>query len=653
MEKIIKKIKEKYDLPYGLLFLLPRGYEASFGISKISDALLFQDKTRVSVVGTISNIRIKPMTKISNIYANITDETGMMMINWISSNSKAEYKADAIRDEYLGKMCQVTGEISSFSSSGSRFVYLSKPSLSEINLNDISGSKMKAMPIYPLKSGVKKYEIEKMIKFFLSTENIKSSFPFEYEKNNNLPPLKESLEIIHGLKEVDSSLLPDFLSENTIWHKRIQLEMIWETLIQMKNEKVSEVSPVINFDKKSLIELEDKLPFDLTLSQKKALGVIFKTLSSGSFEKILLQGDVGSGKTLVSVFSSKIVLDSEFNQVAIIAPSTVLAKQLYEEYNHLLGKNYNVFLAAGKIKVSEKKKIQKSLDSDKPTVIIGTTAVNSFSFPRLGLLIIDEEQKMGVKAKNKLLLDREVVPYQILMSATPIPRSLAQSIFGNVKIAKIESKPSGRLPVKTKIIKNEESLKKLFSFIKSESEKGRKTLFVAPSIASDEMASIEKVIDLCHGILGENFPIGIIHGEMTEKKIEEEIASFKNSEKQILIATSMVEAGFSVPDMSVVVIVSPDRFGLSQLHQIRGRGGRSAGLQAYCALLPLNDGFKLSDDALHRLEFFSREYDGFVLSNEDMKLRGTGELIGISQSGTGKLDFVSNINDVIALQQFL
>ncbi len=655
MEKIYKKIHEKYELPYGLLFLLPRGYEATGTSSFTTEANKFEDGTKVLINGIINNFRIRVKTKISSIYADLIDNTGHIMIEWISSNFKAEAKKQALEKEFNNKMVQMTGEISSYSGHNGRVVSIKKVNLKIINIEHNQNNCIQVItpvPIYQLKKGIKKFEIEKIIKNELKILTNNSSFPKEIEKKYNLPNIKESLEVIHGLHQIRKECLNDFLEGNSFWHKRIQLEMIWKTLVQLENEKVNEKSPSIMYSKEQLSKFENTLPFKLTLSQKKSLRDIFDTFKSGAFQRILLQGDVGSGKTMVSIFASLTVISSEYNQVAVIAPSTVLAKQLFEEYYHFLeNEDVNVFLATSKMRVKEKRDIQKSLDSDTPTIVIGTTSVNGFLFSRLGLIIIDEEQKLGVKAKDKLLSDRYVVPYQILMSATPIPRSLAQSIFGNVKVAKIEAKPAGRLDVKTKIVPNENSLKKVFSFIYNEAKEGRKTLFVAPSIGSTEMASVEKVQALCFKHLGKDVEVGVIHGEMSEKDIEKEVEVFKKSGKNVLIATSMVEAGFSVPDMTMVVIVGPDRFGLSQLHQIRGRGGRSKGLQAYCALLQLD--YTLSPKALERLSFFCKEYDGFVLSQKDLNTRGSGELIGSSQSGTGKVDFISNREYVEEMREYL
>ena len=646
----IKKIKKDYDLPFGVSFLLPRGYDVTAIETKVGRVQYMQDKVKLVITGTISNFRVKYRGKIANIYANIGDETGSVMISWISSASAGEFKKNKLAEEFSGVNCQCIGEVSSYGEGHSKFIFLKNIKLSTLNINSATGS-LKPQPIYQLKKKTKQHEIKQSIEYSIKSDAQKTSLPQEIIEKYNLPKLEDSLYFIHGLREVDSSSIGLFAESNTMWHKRIQLEMIWETLSQMNSESINKASPSVSFEKKDLQGLEEGLPFNLTISQKESLGQIFKVFKNGMFERILLQGDVGSGKTLVSIFTSYVMLKSKFNQVAVIAPSSVLANQLYEEYNEMLSKaGIYVFRSIGVVKKREKNKIQKILDKgDIPVVIIGTTSVNSFKFQKLGLLIIDEEQKMGVKAKDKLL-EQLVTPHQILMSATPIPRSLAQSIFGNVKVIKIKAKPEGRLPILTKIIRTERSADNLFKFISTESNKGNKTLFVAPSINSDELASIDKLIEMCKSKLKEN-SFTWIHGNMKEIEIQQKIEEYKNGDFQVLLATSMVEAGFSVPDMTTVVITGPDRFGLSQLHQIRGRGGRSKGVQAYCALYPLD--FNLSQKAEERLSLFSKEHDGFELSNIDLKNRGSGELIGNEQSGGGKLNFIEYAKEVAEMRKYI
>lgn len=357
---------------------------------------------------------------------------------------------------------------------------------------------------------------------------------------------------------------------------------------------------------------------------------------------MLLQGDVGSGKTAVSIFASATVSQSQ-HQVAVLAPSAVLAKQLYDEYYTLLQPlGIEVYLLSGKTTKKQRDSLQKKIDKDPGAVVVGTTAVNNLEFNNLGLVIVDEEQKFGVEAKRALLKDVNNLPYIIYMSATPLPRSIQSSIYGNFEVIKIAAKPSGRLEVKGKMIENYESACKLLDFIEAEAKEGRTSLIIAPSISSGELASIEKIEQICLDRFGDSF-FKSIHGNLKEKEIQANIQAYRDGEFSLMIATSMVEAGFSHPNLSVVVITGPDRFGLSSLHQIRGRAGRSQGLRGYCALWPLD--FKLKPKAYERLDYFCAHYDGFDLANRDLQLRGSGDLTGRAQSG-GEINFVEYADEV-------
>lgn len=654
LEKSLKNVSEEYDLPFGLPFLLPRSYDLSGRRVSASDIPILAPGTKILMSGSVGNFRIKHRGRLASIYADFIDSTGKCMLSWIVSSKAAYGKEKFLIDETEGKFLQVNGETAAFGDGADAFRFVGKVTLSPIDSSkgDVSSSSMLPSPIYPLRGSSKIHDVKNSIEYGLQHINtLSDNMPVSVEKRLLLPPLSESLQYVHGYNSVPPEHIRGFISMDSLWHKRVRTEMIWKTLFKLKKHSTKGVSSKMKFNRDEMKALEDTLPFTLTLSQKRSLKKIFEVFDGGVFKRILLQGDVGSGKTLVSIFSSLCVL-SHKKQVAVIAPSTVLAQQLFEEYKQWLSPfDICVEAAFGKMTIAKKKALQKKIDSTEKLVLIGTTTVNSFSFKELGLLIVDEEQKLGVEAKAKLLSQPgKNIPYQILMSATPIPRSLASSIFGNIEVIKIESKPEGRLDVLTKIIRNKASADQLMEFIMKEINAGRKALVIAPSIESGEIASIESVQKMFFERFGAGI-IGTIHGQMKDKEIEGVIDDYRKDKYHVIIATSMVEAGFSVPNISTVVITGPDRFGLSQLHQIRGRGGRSAGIQAYCALFPLD--FTLSEKAYERLHFFSQNHDGFLLSAEDLKLRGSGELIGKGQSGGGDLNFIEHADEVQKLKQII
>lgn len=650
-QKTVDKIMDQYDLPshHDIPLLIPRAYDLAAREITINEIYSLPDKTKVMLRGSLVNFRIKERGKISIIYADLLDYAGRKQIcQWISSGRGAYGKMKALESELLGKETQIVASVYSYTSGNNRMVFLKEPKC-DIIKRTYDKTKI-PVPIYQLKGTTKIYEIRKAIELTIkhASEN-KYSLPKNIEQSLGLMPLQDALSVIHGFEPISNEDFKDFEFNNSVYHQRVRMERIFRVLKKLKNDRSSGKSPIIIYDKEKMRELEKSLPFTLTVDQKKALGKIFKIFKRGEFKTSLLQGDVGSGKTATAIFASFSILEEGY-QVAVLAPSAVLATQLFEEYKELL-KPYDikVHLLAGKTTKKTRTAIEKSLKKDEKVVVIGTTAVNNLSFSKLGLVIVDEEQKFGVEAKRALLKNKNNLPYVIYMSATPLPRSLQSSIYGNYEVIKIEAKPQGRLPVKSKIIEDQNSAWKLLEFIKKEAEEKRVSLIIAPSISSGEMASVEKIEGICRQHFGENF-FKTIHGQMKEKEIEKNIKDFRAGDFPLMIATSMVEAGFSHPDLSTVTIVGPDRFGMAQLHQMRGRAGRRSGLQGYCALWHLD--FSLSPGARERLEYFTAHYDGFDLANKDMKTRGSGDLIGTSQSG-GEINFIEYAEEVELLKSYV
>lgn len=649
MQKLVEKVNTLYDLPFETpALLLPRAYDISAQETTLTNLVNFPDKSKVMTRGTVVNFRVKNSGRMSFVYADLHDINGnKQILQWASSAKAAHAKMHALQQETTNCRLQVTGTITSFEGQEGRVVFVSNPKMEAIET--IDSPAMLPNPVYELKSGIKPFEIRSVVKEAIAFSDADVlSMPKLAEEALGLMPLKQALVYVHGLRGIDKEDLELFVNFESEYHQRVRYEMIWRTLKKIKELKMEGVSPQIYYNRSEMQSLEATLPFNLTIDQKSALGAIFEHFSSGIFKRILLQADVGAGKTVLSIFLSLAVVSSS-HQVAVMAPSTVLAKQLFEEYRNILEPaGVIIEFAAGNLTKKTRTRIQKILDKEEPCIIIGTTAVNGFEFKKLGLLVIDEEQKFGVADKDKLLKG-EVLPYVLLMSATPIPRSIASGIYGGFEMIKLKSKPKGRLPVLTKIVRNEDSARKLFDLIEKEASEGRCSLIVCPSISSGEMASIEAMVNICSNRFEDEF-YTCIHGQLKEKEISEKIDAFREGKHALLISTSMVDSGFSVPNLGVVVIAGPERFGLSGLHQLRGRAGRSAGLQGYCALYPLN--FFLKDKANERLGFFAKNHDGFLLSAKDLKDRGSGDLTGKAQS-QGQINFIEYENEVKRVQNYI
>jgi ATP-dependent DNA helicase RecG len=398
----------------------------------------------------------------------------------------------------------------------------------------------------------------------------------------------------------------------------------------------------MNFiDEKALLsikEITDKLPFELTKDQKKAIWGLLKNYSIKKSSKNLIFGDVGSGKTMVALIVNYVLLKMGYQSV-IMAPTSLLAKQHYNEAIELIGEKY-VFLIHSKSKKKEKDAILKVLSEKKPCIIYGTSSVNSLEFTNLKSLFIDEEQKFGVATKEKLQhLYKNHIGY---MTATPIPRTLASSMYSDFKIHKIEEKPAMQKERKTKIsykLSNEE-----IAAISNKMRNGEQMLVIVPAIASNDLVSAKSAL-IKYKKLFPEFKIDTINGRMTATNIEKNTESFMSGEINILVATTMVDAGFSNKNLSFVFIENAERFGLAQMHQIRGRCGR-AEKQGYCYLVPLSENLKeLTRERLHSLV---NSENGFELSMKDIELRGSGDLRGSQQTGSdvNMLDWLEEIEEI-------
>ncbi len=376
------------------------------------------------------------------------------------------------------------------------------------------------------------------------------------------------------------------------------------------------------------------LHFGLTNAQKRVIKEIRRDLKSGKQMNRLLQGDVGSGKTLVAIMAMLIAADNGY-QSCIMTPTEILAYQHYRSVcNFTEGIGIEVLLLTGSTKKSERKYIEKMLAGDKPVILIGTHALieENVRFSRLGLAIIDEQHRFGVAQRAKLWEKSLNPPHVLVMTATPIPRTLAMTLYGDLDISVIDEMPPDRKPVKTMHFTDSER-NRVFAFIRSQIAKGRQIYIVYPLIEGSEKLDY-KNLDEGLDILSRAFPpstycISVLHGRMTAENKEISMRLFREGKAQIMVATTVIEVGVDVPNATVMIIESAERFGLSQLHQLRGRVGRGSD-QSYCILMTSE---KLSKEAATRIEIMVKSNDGFEIAEADLKLRGPGDIEGTQQSG--------------------
>jgi len=400
---------------------------------------------------------------------------------------------------------------------------------------------------------------------------------------------------------------------------------------------------------------EESLPFELTGAQMRVLKEIRKDVSANTHMNRLLQGDVGSGKTIVALLSILLALDNGY-QAAFMAPTEILAAQHYTALTTLLKEtDINIALLTGSVPAKKRREIHAALEDGSLHILIGTHALleDKVQFQNLGLAIIDEQHRFGVAQRSKLWKKNTLPPHILVMTATPIPRTLAMSVYGDLDISVIDELPPGRKDIQT-VHRYDSNRLAVFQFLKSEIAKGRQVYVVYPLIKESETMDYKDLMDGYESIVREfppdgpqKYQISIVHGKMKPADKAYEMARFVKGETQIMVATTVIEVGVNVPNASVMVIESAERFGLSQLHQLRGRVGRGAD-QSFCVLLT---SVKLSSDAKTRLQTMVETSDGFKIAEVDLKLRGPGNIMGTQQSGVLQLKIADVVHDGDILQK--
>lgn len=455
-----------------------------------------------------------------------------------------------------------------------------------------------------------------------------------------IPSIREKLKLlplVQALKQIHFPENTQFLHKATFRLKFEELFYIQLKILCLKYKRSEAFQGFIfgqvgyNFNK----FYENNLPFELTEAQKKVVREIRKDLGSGIQMNRLLQGDVGSGKTLVALMIALIAFDNGF-QVSLMAPTEILAVQHYNTVVRMLnGIGVRVALLTGSTKKSDRLLIHKGLSTGEIQLLIGTHALieDAVNFNRLGLAIIDEQHRFGV-AQRAMLWKKNagIPPHVLVMTATPIPRTLAMTLYGDLDVSVIDELPPGRKPIVTRHF-YENRRKEVYQFMRRQVDAERQVYVVYPLISESEKMDLKNLED-GYELLRQVFPryrLSMVHGRMKAAAKDQEMQLFKEGKTQILVATTVIEVGVDVPNASVMVIESAERFGLSQLHQLRGRVGRGAE-QSYCLLM---SSYKISNESRKRLETMVRTNDGFEIAEADLQLRGPGDLEGTQQSGLG------------------
>ena len=490
------------------------------------------------------------------------------------------------------------------------------------------------VPQYKIKGSLTQKCVRDSARVAVNLEKPQSIIPFNLQQKYALSDLYSAYREIHN---------PSSLEKKRLAADRIAVEEYFALISAFKIIKGSNEQVRINRYSCTSAELVEfiatRFPFEFTDGQKKAVNEIFSDMTGASVMNRLMQGDVGSGKTAVSACAIFVAIKSGF-QAAMLAPTEVLATQNYNVLKNLFS-DYNVALLTGSMNAKEKKQIKADLKERKIDLLCGTHAIltEDVEFSALSLCVCDEQQRFGV-AQRSALLNKGVTPDVLVMSATPIPRTLSLIFYGDLDITTISDKPKNRLPVQTNIVPREK-YDDMLKFIAGEAMKGRQAYFVCPKIEGDEEGEVMSVTELYEELKVRlpDIPIGLLHGKMKDKEKSAVMQDFKDKKTMILVSTTVIEVGVDVPDASVMVVMDAERFGLSALHQLRGRVGRSD-IKSYCFLLTK----KATGDAVSRLKIMQENADGFKISEFDYKLRGSGDFMGERQSGKfmddlGSLDY--------------
>jgi ATP-dependent DNA helicase RecG len=621
-----------------LLYHFPFRYVDKSQVYNINQVIpsmpLVQVKGKLLKMGEVGEARKKRLTAI------LKDETGELELVWFKGITwvKNQFK---IGDEVVA-----FGKPNLFG----RKINIAHPELTLFR--DFVADKEQAGNFQPVYSTTEKLTkrslnskgIEKIIKpvIYSFASQIFETLPPYIREENKLLPLAETIRNIHQPTNYQQAELARYrIKFEELFYLQMQLVVL--KLIGQKKRKgylFPEVGDMFNhFYTKNL-------PFELTGAQKRVVKEIRADLKTGIQMNRLVQGDVGSGKTLVALLVMLLAVDNNF-QACLMAPTEILAQQHYETLKEFLaGMPIQVVILTGSSKAAKRRQIATGLESGQIPLIVGTHALleDKVMFKNIGLVVIDEQHRFGVAQRAKLWTKNELPPHVLVMTATPIPRTLAMTVYGDLDISAIDELPPGRKPVRT-AHKFEGSRLEVFGFMQRELDKGRQIYVVYPLIEESEKLDYQSVT-AGYEIMLNRFPrpqyqVSMLHGKMPPEHKEAEMQRFKKGETHIMVATTVIEVGVNIPNASIMIIENAERFGLSQLHQLRGRVGRGAE-QSYCILM---SGNKLSAEGKERLKTMVRTTDGFEIAEADLKLRGPGDILGTQQSGMVNLKLADLIED--------
>ena len=619
-----------------LIHLFPNRYIDRTRFYKISE--LQASNAEIQIVGQITGFKEMGQKRGKRLVATFRDDTGYLELVWFRGHKWIREKLKTHTDYVIfGKINLFNGVFS-----------MPHPDI-ELKSDYDKGLSKAIQPIYPsteklTNRGISNRVVCKMMEqlFLQLNGRFEESLSSEIIEHQKLISKSVALLNIHFPKTQHLLSLSQFrLKFEELFY--IQLQLILKNIIhksKIKGYRFETVGSYFNTFYK------DHLPFELTNAQKRVLKEIRIDMGSNAQMNRLLQGDVGSGKTIVALMSMLIAIDNNF-QAALMAPTEILSIQHYNGLKPFCDSiGVSIALLTGSSKTAARRVIHEKLESGALQILVGTHALleDKVQFKNLGLAIIDEQHRFGVAQRSKLWKKNASPPHILVMTATPIPRTLAMSVYGDLDISVIDELPAGRKPIKT-VHRYDSNRLKVIGFIRDEVAKGRQIYIVYPLINESETLDFKDLMDGYEGIVRDfpmpNYQVSMVHGQMKPADKEFEMERFIKGETQIMVATTVIEVGVNVPNASVMIIESAERFGLSQLHQLRGRVGRGSE-QSYCILMT---GSKLGDNSKTRMQTMVRTSDGFEIAEVDLRLRGPGDMMGTQQSGVLDLKIANIVKD--------
>ncbi len=612
-----------------MLYYFPRRHLDRTVVTPIGD---LKKGERYTIVADVQTLRERPTRNGKMFQIIVSDGTGILTLNWFNG---VRYIKNLFK---IKEKLAINGKVEWY-----KGFSITHPECDKLQSDEDPISSGKIIPIYPLNqemksAGIDQRRLRSIMKNILGNiSSIPERMPRNTLNKNGLINLEKALSDIHfskNLEDLDSAVRRLKFDEH--FFLQLLLALRKKSLESKTSKRLIDVGPYFR-------TISEDLEFELTKAQKNVIQDVHLDMKKGLPMNRLIQGDVGSGKTIVAILISVIAAGNNV-QIAVMAPTEILASQHYRSFKKHLDKvKIPCAILIGKMKKSERIKIIDGLSTGKISIVVGTHALiqDDISFKNLGLIIIDEQHRFGVKQRSALL-NKGSHPHALAMTATPIPRTLAITYNGDMDISVIDELPLNRIPIVTKIVEPSR-MNRVYKFIRDEVSLGRQCMVVYPLIEESEKIDLSAAKSAYEDLSKIHFPnlkVGLLHGKMKAEEKNMIIKNFEGNTINILVSTTVIEVGVDIPNASVMLIEHSERFGLTQLHQLRGRVGRGA-KKSYCILVRRN----FSESSRNRLSIMETTNDGFTIADEDLKIRGPGEFFGTRQSGFFKFKIANMVTD--------